>query len=276
MLSKKKSRYQIWILGVVLAVSIGVGLTAGSSMAGGWPPEGQCWNDFLFTREFFLDQCGGFSTTGVNPFFILEPGYQLVLESDEEKAVITVLDETYTVASGETTRVVEERAFEIDEEEEVLVEISRNWFAICNRTNDVNYFGEFSQDCDSEERGGFMPGNDDLCADGEAPDTGGSWESGENDAEPGLIMPGTFQLGARYFQEMAPEDEAVDRGENVWMGFSLDIEGFPTFENCVLIIDTNPSEGICGRRDGDPKIYCPGVGLVMDEDLELVEINVAP
>ena len=69
---------------------------------------------------------------------------------------------------------------------------------------------------------------------------------------------------------MAPENEAVDRGENVWMGFSMDIEGFPTFENCVLVIDTNPAEGICSRRKGDPKIYCPGIGLVMDEDLELV------
>ena len=179
MLSKKKSRYQYWILVVAFAVSLGVGLTAESAMAGGWPPEGRCWNDFLFTREFFLDQCGGFSTTGENTFFILEPGYQLVLESDEEKAVITVLDETYKVASGETTRVVEERAFEIDEEEEVLVEISLNYFAICNRTNDVIYLGEDSRDCDLEKRGGFDPDNEGQCKeegeDGTTdPDTEGS------------------------------------------------------------------------------------------------------
>ena len=274
MSSKKKSKYAIWILGVVFAVSIGIGLNAGTAMAWDWPPEGQCWNDRLFTTEFFLDDCGGFSTEGANPFFSLNPGSQLVLKSDEEKAVITVLDETYEVASGETTRVVEERAYEFDDGEKVLVEISLNYFAICNRTNDVIYLGEDSRDCDLEERGGFDPDNEGQCKeegeDGTTdPDTEGSWEAGVNEAEPGVIMPGTFLLGAKYFQERAPEDEAVDRGENVRMGLTVAIDELGTFENCVKIIDTNPAEGICSRWKGDPKIYCPGVGLVMDEDLEL-------
>ena len=100
-------------------------------------------------RSSFWKDCGGFSTTGENPFFSLNPGYQLVLESEEEKAVITVLGNPLKTVQykvdGEKieTRVVEERAYEleIDEEtwdmEEKLVEISLNWFAICNRTNAV-------------------------------------------------------------------------------------------------------------------------------------------
>jgi hypothetical protein len=263
MSSKKKSKYAIWILGVVFAVSIGVGLTNGNAMAKGWLAEGTCWNDRQFTREFFLEDCGEFLITGANPFFSLNPGYQLVLKSDEEKAVITVLDETYQVASGETTRVVEERAYELDEEEDewVLVEISLNWFAICGRTNAVLYFGEWSRDCED----GFD--DNDECTGEESNE--GSWEASVDDAEPGLIMPGTFLLGAKYFQEQAPDNDAVDRGENVRMGLTVEIDELGTFENCVKIIDTNPAEGICSRWKGDPKIYCPGVGLVMDEDLEL-------
>jgi hypothetical protein len=82
-------------------------------------------------------------------------------------------------------------------------------------------------------------------------------------------MPGTFLLGSRYFQEIAWDDGAVDRGENVKMGLSVETP-VGTFGDCVKIIDTNPAEGICKGKDGDPKIYCPGVGLVIDEDIELV------
>ena len=54
----------------------------------------------------------------------------------------------------------------------------------------------------------------------------GSWEAGVNGAEPGVIMPGTILLGAKYFQERAPEDEAVDRGEIVRMGLTVEIDEF--------------------------------------------------
>ena len=87
---------------------------------------------------------------------------------------------------------------------------------------------------------------------------------------PGLIMPGTFLLGSKYFQEIAEEDEAVDRGENTEMGVPVETEA-GAFENCVVVVDTNPAEGVCDVEDGDVKIYCPGVGLVMDEVIELVD-----
>lgn len=32
-----------------------------------------------FIDSFMLESCNGFSSTGSNPFFILEPGYQLIL-----------------------------------------------------------------------------------------------------------------------------------------------------------------------------------------------------
>lgn len=264
MFSKKMLRSAISVLGVVFAVSICIGLTSGIAMA--WQEE-HCKNDWQFTTEFYLLDCGGFSNTGSNPYFSLNPGYQLILESDEEKAEITVLAETLLV-DGVWTRVVEERAFEWDEEEQewVLIEISLNWFAICNRTNAVYYFGEWSRDCPD----GFN--ESDVCTGEESNE--GSWEAGVNGALPGLIMPGTFLLGAKYFQEQYwaedPEDSAVDRGENVAMGLDVEVPA-GEWSDCVKIIDTNPAEGICKRKDGDPKIYCRGVGLVQDEDLELVE-----
>lgn len=101
-------------------------------------------------------------------------------------------------------------------------------------------------------------------------DNDSSWRADKNDNKPGFIMPGTFLLGSKYFQEWAPEDEAVDRGENVAMGLNVSV-GAREFEDCVKVVDTNPAERICKRKDGDVKIYCPGVGLVMDVEIELVE-----
>jgi len=58
--------------------------------------------------DFFDQDNRTFSSVGRNRFFILEPGYQLVLEGRKEKVVITVLDETKKIG-GVETRIVEER-----------------------------------------------------------------------------------------------------------------------------------------------------------------------
>ena len=74
---------------------------------------------------------------GSNPYFILEPGYQLVYKSKDGDLTITVLNET-KVVDGVETRVVEER----ENEDGRLIEVSRNYFAISRRNNGVFYFGE--------------------------------------------------------------------------------------------------------------------------------------
>jgi hypothetical protein len=104
-----------------------------------------------FTDSFMLEECHSFSSAGSNPYFVLEPGYQLVLEGKEERknvqVTITVTGETKVfqkllniggVDTDVTTRVVKER----ETWDGVLAEVSRNYFAICNRTNSVFYFGE--------------------------------------------------------------------------------------------------------------------------------------
>src|SRR3979411_1442168 len=69
---------------------------------------------------------------GRNPYFILEPGYVLVLEAGNERLTITVLNETRRIDNVET-RIVEER----ETDNGRPAEISRNYFAISKRTNNV-------------------------------------------------------------------------------------------------------------------------------------------
>jgi hypothetical protein len=98
--------------------------------------DGQKASDGSWIREFVVEK-SELSSTGRNPYFILEPGYQMVYERGKERLVITALDETKLV-DGVETRVVEER----ETKDEKLVEISRNYFANSRRTNNVFYFGE--------------------------------------------------------------------------------------------------------------------------------------
>ena len=88
--------------------------------------------------------------------------------------VITVLNET-KVVNGTETRVVEERESEDGE----LVEISRNYFAVCEPANDIFYFGE---DVDDYENGEIVS-------------HGGAWLAGANEYKAGMIMPGKVEVG---------------------------------------------------------------------------------
>lgn len=208
-----------------------------------------------FTTDFRLEDCR-FKATGENPYFILTPGY-LVLEGEEDgetvRVVITVLDEFEGIflpgVGVVRTRVIEER----ESADEELVEVSRNFFAICEESNDVFYFGE---DVDIFNPDGTVTHE-------------GAWRAGGPDgnglAEPGIIMPGRFLLGSRYFQELA-DGIALDRAEHVEMGLRITtVAG--SFQDCVRILETTPLE----PREQSEKIYCPGIGLVFDDGLELVE-----
>ena len=42
------------------------------------------------------------------------------------------------------------------------------------------------------------------------------------------------------------------------------------FDDCVEVMDTNP---LGPPGPGDRKVYCPGVGLTIDEDIELVDFR---
>lgn len=207
-----------------------------------------------YTTDFRFGDCA-FQTTGTNPYFPLVVGHRLLLETEDgsETVEITVLDDVETIdvpgLGMVPTRVIEERET-LDGD---VIEISRNFFAACGGRGDVVYFGE---DVDIFHPDGSVTHD-------------GAWRAGEPDADgvaaPGIIMPGTFLLGARYFQELA-DGIALDRAENVEMGISIETEA-GMFTDCVRVVETSPLE----RKSESVKVYCPGVGLVVDSDVRLVE-----
>jgi len=238
--------------------TIGTSICAAAALFACLVPAPAQGHEPPFTDDFRIEDCK-FETEGRNAYFSLIPGDQLVLsgEEDEEEFVvqITVLQQkrtiTFTTENGKKlrikTRVVEEREWEDDE----LIEVSRNYFAICDQTGDVFYFGEAV----------------DIYEDGEIVGHDGAWLAGVGGAQPGILMPGRYLLGARYYQEIAP-GVALDRGENTAMGLTITTPA-GTFHDCVEVIETSPLEP--GHES--LKRYCPGIGLVQDGDAVLEEFD---
>ena len=237
-----KVRTRIFLLAALLATVLTGTFSYGHlALAGGG-------NETPYTDEFFLDDCS-FSTKGSNRFFILEPDYQLTLsgvEKDGTKIVlaITVLGQTRDV-DGVRTRIVEER----ETADGKLIEVSNNYFAICQQSNSVFYFGE----------------KVDFYVGGVVVSHKGSWLAGENNAKAGLFMAGLVLLGSRYQQETAPE-VAMDRAEIVSMS---EVVNTPAgiFENVLKTKDTTPLE----PRAVEYKLFAAGIGLIQDGILKLTE-----
>ena len=199
--------------------------------------------DSKWQRDFDLKSCN-MVTTGKNQYFILEPGYQTVLEDEETKVQITVLDETKTV-NGVLTRVIEEREWKKGE----LYEVAMNYFAICEQTKDAYYFGE----------------DVDFYKDGKIDNHDGSWLAGENGNKPGLIMSGSPKAEMKYYQEIAP-DVAMDRAEIISLNETCKTPA-GTFSNCMKIKEGTALNAL----ESEFKYYAPGIGLIRDEDILLTK-----
>jgi hypothetical protein len=209
-----------------------------NSLAGA--PQDQGW-----TSTFALEP-NELVSVGRNPYFILEPGYQLTLEDGSERLVITVLDETRLV-DGVETRVVEERETENGE----IAEVSRNFFAISRRTNSVFYFGE----------------EVDVYKNGKIANHEGAWLSGQRGARFGLMMPGQPLIRGRYFQEIAP-GVAMDRAEILSTSVTMKTPA-GTFTSVLRTEESSPLEPLIRES----KHYAPGIGLIQDGDLKLTKFG---
>jgi hypothetical protein len=233
------------LLAAISVVIVSVVLLNGQQLvqAGGNGPTNK--QQVGFTDKFFIEDCT-FSDTGSTSFFILEPNYQLVLSGEEKdgtkvKLKITVLDETKEV-DGVETRVIEER----ETADGKLVEVSRNFFAICEETDSVFYFGEKVN----------------VFEDGQVTHPG-EWLAGDGDNRAGIIMPGTIMLGARYMQEIAP-GVAMDQAEIVSMDEVVDVPA-RVFEDAVKMKETTPLE----PGAVEYKYHAKDVGLIQDGNLKL-------
>ena len=199
--------------------------------------------DTEWQEEFDFSNCT-LSTEGRNDYFVLEPGFQLVLEGGNEVLVISVLDETIEI-DGTMTRVIEEREWRNGE----LIETSRNFFAICEETKDVFYYGE----------------EVDMYTGGVLSSHSGAWRAGLDDARAGLIMPGTPVVGMKYYQEVAP-GVAMDRAEVLSLEDTISTPA-GNFPNALLM-----KEGTAlNLLEREFKTYAPGIGLIQDQNLLLTE-----
>lgn len=207
-------------------------------------PTNQTTEEWM--TSFDLENCS-FASTGENSYFILKPGYQVTLEGEEDgeelQLVITVLNET-KIVNGIETRVIEEKETEGGN----LVEISRNYFAMCKPTNNAIYFGE----------------DVDIYEDGEIVDHEGAWLAGANGSKAGMIMPGKVEVGQKYYQEIAP-GVAEDRAEIVSVNDTLATPA-GDFQNVLTTEETNPLK----PEEKESKFYAPGIGLIQEEAIKLV------
>ena len=200
-----------------------------------------------FLTDQPLENCN-FASTGKNDYFILEPGYQVILEGEEDdekiQLIMSVMNET-KIVDGVETSVVEEKETEGGN----LVEVSRNYFAMCQPTNNAIYFGE----------------DVDMYEDGKVVSHEGAWLAGQNGAKAGMIMPGKVEVGLKYYQEIAP-GVAEDRAEIVSVNDTLDTPA-GTFSQVLKTEETNPLKP--GEKEF--KFYAPRIGLIQDEALKLVK-----
>ena len=219
-------------------------------------PAGALAHEPPFQSELDRARCT-FATTGNHPYFPLWPGLVLHLLGEEEndgevveiEAFNSVLADTELV-DGVLTRVYEER----EREDGELVEVSRNFLAVCRETGDVWYFGE---DVDDYE-GGVIVGH------------GGAWRSGVDGAQAGVIMPGNPITGARYVNEIAP-GIAQDQAEILSVSEALDVPA-GEFTAVLHTFETSPLE----PGSSSEKWYARGVGYIKDDALELVEVTAPP
>jgi hypothetical protein len=198
-----------------------------------------------YTIDFLGE--GAFTTVANNYFLPLIPGYFQVLSSANGKVrvTVTVTDRTKKVGGVETRIVTED-----EEKDGILIETTDNYEAVSTKTQSVYYFGEYAT----------------QFKDGQAVGHKGSWRAGENGATFGMLMPGVALLGARFQQENAAPI-ALDRSEIIKEGVSVTLPA-GSFTGCLKVFDT---DGLDLNAPPENKIYCAGIGNVVDETLQLTD-----
>ncbi|HSJ98569.1 MAG TPA: hypothetical protein VLC53_15955 [Myxococcota bacterium] len=201
-----------------------------------------------------------------NPYFPLLDPRTRVFEGGDERFELTVLGPGPEILGVRTT-TQRDRAFE----DGLLVEETFDFFAQ-DAAGNVWYFGEDVTNYVYDDMGNLVGTNDES-----------TWRAGVNDALPGFIMPADLTIGFNYYQEFAPDDDAIDDATTHAVGLDVPLD-IGDFTDVLRVFETNALEPDAREF----KYYAPGQGLILveeglDPDLEnpdlvlsLVEVVPAP
>ena len=165
-------------------------------------------------------------------------------ERFEERDEQTVLGRGPKIQGVRTTTVLDESF-----EDGVLVEKTRDYYAQDTEGN-VWYMGEDTEAFEYDDDGKLIDTS-----------TEGTWRAGRNNALAGYAMPAKVELGFKYYQEFAPEDEALDKGETFAFLNELKV-GSTTYRDVLQILETSDVEPDAREF----KYFAPTVGLIRVEE----------
>jgi uncharacterized membrane protein YkoI len=269
--SNSRSRKSAWTIAVVI-ISIftwfGLANDLSAADSGERVSKFQSKKDYSDARDWNL-KGENLRPTGYNPYYIpFTPGFKFIMERPDHpdgyyRKEVTVLHQTEPfdlpgIGKFYAAVIQEEEFFDGRWTQQAL-----NWEAIDITTNTVYSLGEVSWEVDEEGNKTFD----------------GTWRAGEPDgggpespnADPAILMPGTFLIGARYLFD-GSESEAIGGTENIERGVTITVPA-GTFKNCVRTRE----QSLNNLKDVTDKVYCPGVGLVFDtSDGKLVASDALP
>jgi hypothetical protein len=165
-------------------------------------------------------------------------------EPFEERDEQTVLGEGPTIGGVVTTTVLDKSY-----EDGALVEETSDYYAQDSDGN-VWYMGEDSVAFEYDDEGNLI-----------GTSTAGSWRAAVNGALPGYAMPGMVDVGFEYYQEFAPNDDALDTGETFAVLDSLEVGGI-VYRDVLQVFETTELE----PDSREFKYYAPTVGLIRVEE----------
>jgi hypothetical protein len=193
-----------------------------------------------------------------NPYFPLVAGNRWVYEGGDATITVTVTDEIKRIQDIDCVTVTD-----VESEDGVVLEDTDDWFAQ-DVDGNVWYCGETSRNFDVFDN--------DQPVEPELVDIEGSWKSGRDGAEAGILIPASPEPGVVIRQEVSYGD-AEDAIEIVSITASEDVPGGSCADDCLQTRDFTPLE----PEAEESKYYAPGIGLILevegDERVELVEFQ---
>jgi len=225
-----------------------------------------------FLPDFDAATFAADSSVSDNPYLPLVPGTIYTYEGREVGNGQTTLSRTFVTFENKEILGVQARVVrDIEFADGLLAEDTRDFFAQDTAGN-VWYMGEATMAFEYDEEGNLI-----------GTSTEGSWQAGVDDALPGFIMEANPVVGDNYYQEFAPNNDALDQAAVVSLDETVSID-LGTFTNVLQTLETTELDPDAREL----KYYAPGVGLVfteedLDENLmnpqflvELVSVEVIP